>query len=101
MFLPGSGGGAGAGTDTVVGGAGGNGGASILLYSTEITLNGAVKVNGGDGEDGPVDSVSMVSYRNQTGLIHSRFMIHDIALQKFNLSFFVLRLMDMVGLVLM
>ena len=46
MFLPGSGGGAGAGFP---GGSGGNGGASILLYSTDMTLNGAVKANGGDG----------------------------------------------------
>ncbi len=45
-FLPGSGGGAGAGFP---GGGGGNGGASILLYSTDMTLNGAVKANGGDG----------------------------------------------------
>ena len=49
MFLPGSGGGAGAG---LPGGAGGYGGAAILLYSTEMTLNGAVKANGGDGGSG-------------------------------------------------
>ncbi len=47
MYLPGSGGGAGAGSGG--GAAGGNGGASILLYSTEMTLNGAVKANGGVG----------------------------------------------------
>jgi hypothetical protein len=48
MYLPGSGGGAGAGAGTP-GCAGGNGGASIVLYSTEMTLNGAIKANGGDG----------------------------------------------------
>jgi len=46
MYLPGSGGGAGAGTATVSGGAGG---ASIVLYSNEMTLNGMIKANGGDG----------------------------------------------------
>ena len=53
-FLPGSGGGAGAGfpvetVDPLPGGAGGYGGAAILLYSTEMILNGVVKANGGDG----------------------------------------------------
>jgi hypothetical protein len=52
MYLPGSGGGAGAGTATDSGGAGGNGGASIGLYSNEMTLNGAVKANGGRGGNG-------------------------------------------------
>ena len=49
MFLPGSGGGDGSGYGTGTPGAGGNGGAAILLYSTEMTLNGEVKANGGDG----------------------------------------------------
>ena len=31
---------------------GGYGGAAILLYSTEMILNGAVKANGGDGGTG-------------------------------------------------
>jgi hypothetical protein len=49
MYLPGSGGGAGAGTP---GRAGGNGGASIVLYSNEMTLNGVIKANGGNGGNG-------------------------------------------------
>ena len=50
-FLPGSGGGAGADINPLTGngGAGGYGGAAILLYSTEMILNGVVKANGGDG----------------------------------------------------
>ncbi len=58
MFLPGSGGGAGAGNP---GGGGGNGGASILLYSTEMTLNGLVKVNGEGGGGQPYSGVSIYS----------------------------------------
>ncbi|KAL7448689.1 hypothetical protein ACHAWC_001637, partial [Mediolabrus comicus] len=49
MYLPGSGGGAGAGEP---GRAGGNGGASIVLYSNEMTLNGVIKANGGNGGNG-------------------------------------------------
>jgi len=49
MYLPGSGGGAGAGFP---GRAGGNGGASIVLYSNEMTLNGVIKANGGNGGGG-------------------------------------------------
>ncbi len=49
MYLPGSGGGAGAGAP---GHAGGYGGASIVLYSNEMTLNGVIKANGGDGGEG-------------------------------------------------
>jgi hypothetical protein len=49
MYLPGSGGGAGAGAP---GRAGGNGGASIVLYSNEMTLNGVIKANGGNGGNG-------------------------------------------------
>ncbi|KAL7454489.1 hypothetical protein ACHAWC_008679, partial [Mediolabrus comicus] len=48
MYLPGSGGGAGAGTATATV-SGGAGGASIVLYSNEMTLNGMIKANGGDG----------------------------------------------------
>jgi hypothetical protein len=46
MYLPGSGGGSGAGAPGCAGGAGG---ASIVLYSNEMTLNGMIKANGGDG----------------------------------------------------
>ena len=52
-FLPGSGGGAGPGAGfEYPGSAGGNGGAAIILYSTEMTLNGSVKANGGGGTGG-------------------------------------------------
>jgi hypothetical protein len=61
MYLPGSGGGAGAGGPSTVGGAGGAGGASILLYSTEMTLNGVVKANGGAAGGKPSSSVSILS----------------------------------------
>ncbi len=84
MFLPGSGGGAGAGFP---GGRGGNGGASILLYSTEMTLNGLVKVNGeggGGGEGQPYSSVSIYS-----SLDCFTFTSMILPLTKIYLSFYI------------